>query len=218
MEDNGPGIAAENFQRLFMPFHTTKVRSSGLGLASVGRITTLHRGGIAVNNRPQGGARFTIAFPLASASRSKPSGGPNRRPDTPHAAELTGAEVIVMEDDLRVRHGLTRILETAGASVSGTSCGEEFLAAYSASRQSGSLPVCIIDIHVKQGMGGLVTIHELITRWPDAIAMACTGYADVHSTDQFRDLGFHDWVLKPFQAAHLRQAVRGLAQAVKALG
>lgn len=218
VEDNGPGIATESFHRLFMPFHTTKVRGGGLGLASVGRITTLHNGGIAVDNRPQGGARFTMAFPLVPASGSKLSEGSNLRAETPHAAELTGAEVIVMEDDLRVRQGLTRILEAVGASVSGTSWGEELLAAYSTARQSGSAPVCIIDIHIEHGMGGLLTIQELITRWPDAIAMACTGYAQVHSTDQFRDLGFRDWVFKPFQAAHLRQAVRGLVQATKSLG
>jgi signal transduction histidine kinase/CheY-like chemotaxis protein len=215
VEDNGPGIPPDVFRRLFTPFHTTKVRGSGLGLASVGRITTLHRGGIAVENMPQGGARFTMAFPLQPASSSQPAEGTNQQPETPHGPELAGVEVIVMEDDPRVQVVLARILEAGGAAVTGTACGEELLAAYSIARQRGSSPVCILDIHIEQGMGGIATIQEIIARWPDAIAMACTGYAEVHSTDQFRELGFRDWVFKPFQASYLRQTVRGLVHAAE---
>lgn len=67
--DTGPGIPAEHLPHLFEPFFTTKKEGSGvgLGLATVYGITARHGGTIAVENRPQGGAVFTITLPTADA-------------------------------------------------------------------------------------------------------------------------------------------------------
>ncbi len=66
--DNGPGIPAENLDKLFIPFFTTKSAGTGLGLALVHKIIVNHNGKIQVTSEPGGGATFTIALPLGSAS------------------------------------------------------------------------------------------------------------------------------------------------------
>jgi signal transduction histidine kinase len=63
--DTGPGISAENMDRVFEPYFTTKAGGTGLGLALTHRIVAEHRGTIRAENEPGGGARFVIELPLA---------------------------------------------------------------------------------------------------------------------------------------------------------
>ena len=62
LEDNGPGFAAENLQRLFTPFFTTKAqgKGTGLGLALSRQYVEGFGGSLRAENRPEGGARFTV--------------------------------------------------------------------------------------------------------------------------------------------------------------
>lgn len=66
VDDDGPGISPENLPKLFDPFFTTQTggEGTGLGLYLVEEIINEHQGCIAVDNRPEGGARFTIWLPL----------------------------------------------------------------------------------------------------------------------------------------------------------
>jgi PAS domain S-box-containing protein len=64
--DSGPGIPPELLERVFEPFFTTKARGSGLGLAIAASIAQAHGARLRSNNRPGGGAIFTLEFPVAS--------------------------------------------------------------------------------------------------------------------------------------------------------
>jgi len=63
VEDTGPGISPEDLPQIFDPFFTTKIDGTGLGLANARKIIEEHDGHIHVENRPEGGARFTVHFP-----------------------------------------------------------------------------------------------------------------------------------------------------------
>ncbi|HEY7725539.1 MAG TPA: ATP-binding protein, partial [Anaeromyxobacteraceae bacterium] len=65
VEDRGPGLPAAGRERLFDPYFTTKPEGTGLGLAVVRKIVLQHGGDVAAADRPGGGARFTVALPLA---------------------------------------------------------------------------------------------------------------------------------------------------------
>lgn len=63
IEDRGLGIA--NSENLFVPFYTTKVAGSGVGLVLAQQIARAHGGEIQLANREDGeGARATIRLPL----------------------------------------------------------------------------------------------------------------------------------------------------------
>jgi two-component system, NtrC family, nitrogen regulation sensor histidine kinase NtrY len=64
--DDGPGIRAEDRDRLFLPYFSTKKKGTGLGLAIVHRIVSDHRGRIRVEDNQPHGARFVIELPAAA--------------------------------------------------------------------------------------------------------------------------------------------------------
>lgn len=66
VRDNGPGITAENLQKIFNPYFTTRPDGTGLGLAIVHQIIASHDGAIKAESSPPGhGAAFTITLPPA---------------------------------------------------------------------------------------------------------------------------------------------------------
>ena len=73
VSDECPGIPDEDLSRVFERFYRVdKSRArdpggTGLGLAIVKHLTELHGGQVRAENRPGGGARFTIEMPAAAA-------------------------------------------------------------------------------------------------------------------------------------------------------
>ncbi len=63
--DSGPGLREP--QRVFDPFYTTKPigKGTGLGLSATYGVVQDHQGQISCQNRPEGGAVFTIRFSVA---------------------------------------------------------------------------------------------------------------------------------------------------------
>ncbi len=67
VEDNGPGIAADQKEKIFDPFFTTREKGTGLGLAIVHKIVENHNGEINLKSPPIGkkqGARITLSIPV----------------------------------------------------------------------------------------------------------------------------------------------------------
>ena len=66
VEDNGPGIAASDLDRLFDSFFTTKKSGMGMGLPICRTVIQSHGGSIHASNNTQAcGARFTVTLPVA---------------------------------------------------------------------------------------------------------------------------------------------------------
>lgn len=61
--DNGVGIAKEDLQWIFEPFHTKRKDGTGLGLSMASRIIEAHSGSIEVDSRVGEGTCFTIILP-----------------------------------------------------------------------------------------------------------------------------------------------------------
>jgi PAS domain S-box-containing protein len=66
ISDNGRGIAATDFSKLFQPYFSTKGRGTGLGLAIVHRIVQEHGGRIKAVANPPNGARFIVELPTGN--------------------------------------------------------------------------------------------------------------------------------------------------------
>lgn len=75
--DRGPGIPPELMDEIWNPDVTTKRRGTGLGLALVRRAVEFHDGSVSAENRPGGGAVFTLRLPRdgAGGERGGTTGG-----------------------------------------------------------------------------------------------------------------------------------------------
>ena len=69
VRDTGPGIAPADLPRLFNLYHTTKPDGTGVGLAIVDQVASLHGGRALVESEPGRGATFTLDLPLSAAAR-----------------------------------------------------------------------------------------------------------------------------------------------------
>jgi two-component system phosphate regulon sensor histidine kinase PhoR len=74
VSDSGPGIPPADLARVFERFYRVdKSRSrpggTGLGLAIVRHLVELHGGSVMAENRPEGGARFTVSLPVQRTHR-----------------------------------------------------------------------------------------------------------------------------------------------------
>ncbi|MEO7191231.1 MAG: ATP-binding protein [Vicinamibacterales bacterium] len=70
VRDSGPGIAADDLERIFKPFFTTKPQGTGLGLAIVRKVVDAHDGRIDAISAPGRGAAFRVTLPLVPYGRN----------------------------------------------------------------------------------------------------------------------------------------------------
>lgn len=67
VSDTGTGMTAEECQRLFTPYYTTKQFGTGLGLAIVQSVVSDHNGTIRVESQPGRGSTFIVELPSVLA-------------------------------------------------------------------------------------------------------------------------------------------------------
>ena len=67
VRDTGVGVSAEDLDKLFVPFFTTRHDGTGLGLPISRRIVQAHGGELDVASTPGKGSAFTVRLPLQPA-------------------------------------------------------------------------------------------------------------------------------------------------------
>ena len=71
ISDTGTGMTAEECERLFTPYYTTKQHGTGLGLAIVQSVISDHNGTIRVESTPGTGTTFVVELPSLTAGAAK---------------------------------------------------------------------------------------------------------------------------------------------------
>ena len=62
VRDNGVGMSDELIDKIFIPFFTSKINGSGIGLSLSKQIMALHKGTITVNSVEKQGTAFRLVF------------------------------------------------------------------------------------------------------------------------------------------------------------
>ncbi|HEX9996035.1 MAG TPA: PAS domain S-box protein [Abditibacterium sp.] len=101
VRDTGRGIAAENFQRLFVPFERLDaaqfgIAGTGLGLTLSKSLIEAMEGSIDLESTPGHGSTFHVVLPLAPIARSIPAG---ETQENAASTLLTTAPIVLYIED-----------------------------------------------------------------------------------------------------------------------
>jgi len=98
VDDEGPGIPPEHRQRVWEPYQRLEsavraaVAGSGIGLAVVAQLVSLHGGRVWTEPAPGKGARFVVELSaMAERDGGRGNGEPGASGDTPRAARVPGS-------------------------------------------------------------------------------------------------------------------------------
>jgi len=201
--DWGGGIAKELLPKIFDPYFTTKRRGRekgmGLGLAICHTVIQKHGGAIAVESEPGVGTTFRLLLP---ASRKLPQAEKASAP----ASRPRRGRILVMDDEEVVRKLIRRLLEQEGHEVELVEDGQMAVGAYeSAKGQGRPFDAVLLDLTVRDGVGGQETVRELLKIDPAVKAMVMSGYANDPVVREPERYGFKGVLAKPFDKLKLRE-------------
>ncbi|HEX6864661.1 MAG TPA: PAS domain S-box protein, partial [Thermoanaerobaculia bacterium] len=171
VSDDGVGMDDRTRARLFEPFFTTKElgRGTGLGLATVYGIVRQSGGHILVDSEPGCGALFRIYLPHVAGEAPA-----SERIVAPVPRQEAHGHVLLVEDESSVRELASRVLRSAGFTVTEASHGEEAL---ERAQTLARIDLLLTDV-VMPRMGGPDLAARLRPRWPGLRVVFMSGYVD----------------------------------------
>jgi len=203
IQDSGVGIPAEQLDKIFDPFYTTKKEGSGLGLAITHSIILQHGGYIAVESKPGKGTTFILYLAASVAQQID-------RQLTPEPVKTGGnkGRALIMDDEDMVRELARGMLTHLGYEVVLAKEGREALTIYKESRETGKLfDIVIMDLTIPGGMGGVETTKKLLAFDPLAKVIVASGYSNDPVMSNYKDYGFAGVMIKPYLMIELRDAI-----------
>jgi signal transduction histidine kinase len=213
--DTGCGIAPEFLPHIFERFRqgdssTTRTHGGlGLGLAIVRDLVDMHGGTVFAESLGEGlGTRITVQLP-AVAPRDKSDAPPLRPGRLPR---LTGASVLVVDDDPDAREVLRTILEDAGAHVTTSASARETRDLFVAARPD--LLIADIGMPEEDGYSLIVSIRNLESGSTHVPAIALTAHTRPEDVEHALAAGFQLHIAKPIDTNRLVASVASLVERV----
>ncbi len=220
--DSGPGIPAENLEKVFDPFFSTKEKGHGLGLAICHSIISKHGGHISITeNSPKKGVEFRILLPAMESQQNDGKDFSTDRQDSTEEkleaiATAQKLKILIMDDEEMVRDAAKSILEASGHEVLVAKEGSEAIGIYQDKLMGNdAFDLLIMDLTVPGGLGGKEAIREILSIDPDAKAVVASGYSADPIMANFRQHGFVAALAKPFGMKKLNDLINSLSFTVK---
>lgn len=202
VSDTGCGIDEETKESIFEPFFTTKPRGigTGLGLSVVYGIVKSCKGLIRVTSEAGAGTTFSLYFPVSDAP------GLEQKVIVEEERDASGGErILFVDDEVELALLGRRVLEKKGYKVSFFSGSREALAAFTASPLDFDL---VVTDHNMPELTGVELAREILNVRREIPIILSTGYTSKVSTRNFRDYGFCQLLVKPYNPMALVGAVR----------
>ena len=201
--DEGTGLSEDHLSHLFDPFYTTKATlGSGLGLAGSFGIMSRLGGTIAAANRPEGGAIFTLDFPIVTDVQVSIK--------TEHFSEdgLDGSlspkqRILVIDDDGDNLEAMKEALEGRGYEVETAPDGKRGLELLRVSPHFDSV-ICDVGMPI---MNGWDVAQEITRVAPNTRVYMLTGWANEIPQSDPRRAGVEAVIAKPVSLEQIDAAI-----------
>lgn len=193
VSDSGPGINAEQQQRLFHRFEqadgprtASRYGGSGLGLAICQELAVAMGGRIDVDSQPGRGARFAVRLPLPWSRQQASSDGEVALPTLP------ALRILLVEDDATVAEVIAGLLRSRGHEVVHVLHG---LGALSEISTEG-FDVGLLDLDLP-ALDGTAIARQLRALGYELPLVAVTARSDTYAETQVLAAGFDGFLRKP---------------------
>ncbi|MET4577579.1 ATP-binding response regulator [Ottowia thiooxydans] len=215
--DTGIGIAPEHQEQVFAEFYQIgnpgRDRSHGLGmgLSIVRRLSRLLNHPVRLHSQPGRGSRFRIVLPATPAG-TLGSRSPEQLPaDDSPPTSVTGARVLLVEDEDDIGHAMAALLVTHGMTLTHAtqaSQAEELLAQAREAGQPFQAVVC--DLRLAEGTDGLALALKLRAQGSEAVpTLLITGETAPEPLQRVNETGI-PVLFKPVTASALLAALAGM--------
>jgi signal transduction histidine kinase/ActR/RegA family two-component response regulator len=204
--DTGVGIAAEDLERIFLPFEQAVSRGPresqsglGLGLAIAKAVVERHDGTIHASSPGiEQGAVFTVELPitLAPATAGSPVAGFDVSVKSVHA------RILLVEDHCDTGRLLARLLKGSGFDVEHA----ETLHSATDLLSRGTYELVISDLGLPDG-SGLDLMRNIRQKYPSLPGICLSGYGMETDIQTSHEAGFAEHLTKPVDLQQLHAAV-----------
>jgi two-component system cell cycle sensor histidine kinase/response regulator CckA len=204
LQDTGCGISAENLDKIFEPFYTTKGvgEGTGLGLSTVYGIVKQTGGFIFADSDVGKGTTFRIYFQAQEGEGEVQA----TQKEKVEAKDLTGSgTVLLVEDEDAVRAFASRALTTRGYTVIEAANGELGLEAVI--EADGKIDLMISDVVMPQ-MDGPTMAKKVKEINPDIKIIFISGYTEDAFEDELDRPEDFVFLQKPFSLKELAAKVK----------
>jgi len=200
--DTGPGISAGETEHVFEEFYQIdnperdREKGMGLGLAIVKRLADILQHGLEVRSRVGKGSVFAITVPAARAAERLDA------KTQPYRADLSGALVVVIDDEAPIRNGMDELLQAWGCR---TVLADSAAGALQQLARNDLIPDLIVaDFRLREGDTGVQAIKRIGAQvGRDIPAIVVTGDIAPERLWEAKESGYR-LLHKPVSAASLR--------------
>jgi PAS domain S-box-containing protein len=202
VSDTGRGMEHEVLEHIFEPFYTTKEasRGSGMGLAVVHGIVKGHRGTVSVESKPGKGTRFVVYLPLVDDLYREQV----EAAATSDHKVRDKKQILLVDDEGIVLSSVQRALERMGFLVVPAGDGKSALDLFVMSPREFDL---IITDQTMPHLTGAQLSEEVLRIRPDIPVILCTGFSEVITEAEAKDMGIRELLMKPATTRDLGDAV-----------
>jgi signal transduction histidine kinase/CheY-like chemotaxis protein len=181
IKDQGSGMDQETLHSAFEPFFTTKPigEGSGLGLAVVLGVVRQSGGWVTVETEVGVGTEFCLWFPQAHSTKTWEPAPVRQFTEKAMEDYLTGAQILLVDDDDALRQAVALLLRNAGATVMDFGSGFDALNHLSV---AGAFPDLFLSDVMMPEMSGpelAARLREIGYRGPKAYMTGYAGHQDV---------------------------------------
>jgi PAS domain S-box-containing protein len=200
--DTGSGMPPDVLKRVFEPFFTTKDfgKGSGLGLSMVYGFAKQSGGHVNLYSEVGKGTTVQLYLPRAGATDAVDA-LPAEEP-----GKLGRGVVLVVEEDARLRHVASTMLDNLGLEVIEAANAREALARL----EERQIDLLFVGAEGGDGIGSVDIADRAVARYPQACVLFATAYTRKGMPALARFGRCAAWITKPYSKTELAQAVAGL--------
>ncbi|MGK5093189.1 ATP-binding protein [Deltaproteobacteria bacterium TL4] len=200
VRDTGHGMSAKVKERIFEPFYTTKPQGegTGLGLSVVHGIVKSLQGTITVSSEEGKGSLFELFFPCMTVTIAPVA---EKIQHTPRGKE----HILLVEDEELLIKMITKMLEKLGYRVTAVMNSTAALDVFLSTPEQFAL---ILTDQTMPVMTGAELGEKIIKLHPQTPLILMTGYAKLIAEEKAKEIGFRQYLVKPFDQYELANAIR----------